>query len=114
VNKFGSADVSLGIVSKSGRFSPKNCGVVDFLRPWFALVDSRRKVMQSNQRLAWTLKDAAARCGVSYWTLYRAACRGDLHVIKGFKRMMVAETELNRFLGMGGEYAPNRKREVAA
>ena len=86
--------------------------MVDLLHPWFALVDSRRKVMQSNQRLAWTLKDAAARCGVSYWTLYRAACRGDLHVIKGFGRMMVAESELNRFLGVCGEHTPIRKGAV--
>jgi hypothetical protein len=66
----------------------------------FALVDNGRKVMQNNQRLAWDLKDAAARCGVSYWTLYRAACRGELHVIKGFGRMMIAESELNRFLNV--------------
>lgn len=77
------------------------------------MVDRGRKDMQNNNRLAWTLKDAAARCGVSYWTLYRAACRGDLHVIKGFGRMMVTESELNRFLGVAVEYTPNRGKVAA-
>jgi hypothetical protein len=35
-----------------------------------------------NQRLCWSLKEAAERCGVSYNILYRAACRGDLKIIQ--------------------------------
>jgi Helix-turn-helix domain len=62
------------------------------------------------QKLAWTLRDAAERCGVSYWSLYRAACRGDLKVIKGFGRMMVSEAELSRFLSNATEYLPRRRK----
>jgi Helix-turn-helix domain len=63
-----------------------------------------------NQRLCWSLKEAAERCGVSYHTLYRAACRGDLKIIKGFGRMMVSESELPRFVANVTEYLPRKRK----
>jgi Helix-turn-helix domain len=60
---------------------------------------SRSQSGWMNQRVCWSLKEAAERCGVSYHTLYRAACRGDLKIIKIFGRMMVSESELPRFVG---------------
>ncbi len=50
------------------------------------------------------------RCGVSYLTLYRAACRGDLKIIKGFGRMMVSESELSRFVASMTEYLPRKRK----
>jgi hypothetical protein len=63
-----------------------------------------------NQRLCWSLKEAAERCGVSYSTLYRAACRGDLKIIKGFGRMMVSESELPRFVANVTKYSPRKRK----
>jgi predicted site-specific integrase-resolvase len=63
-----------------------------------------------NQRLCWSLKEAAERCGVSYHTMYRAVCRGDLKIIKGFGRMMVSESELPRFVANATEYLPMRRK----
>ena len=61
-------------------------------------------------KLCWSLKEAAERCGVSYHTLYRAACRGDLKIIKGFGRIMVPESELPRFVGNVTEYLPTKRK----
>jgi len=65
-------------------------------------------------RRAFTIAEAAAFCGVSYHTLYRAACRGDLRVLTGFGRMMVSDKELDRFLGKTEEYRPIRRKKLAA
>jgi hypothetical protein len=48
-----------------------------------ALADrlSRSQPGWMNRKLCWSLKEAAERRGVSYHTLYRAACRGDLKII---------------------------------
>lgn len=64
-----------------------------------------------DQRRAFTLDKAAAICGVSYHTLYRAICRGDLRVLTGFGRMMVSDKELERFLGKTEEYKPRKQRK---
>ena len=62
------------------------------------------------QRRAY-LGEAAAFCGVSYHTPYRAACREDLKVLAGMGRMMVSEAELNRFLNQTKMRTPKpRKR----
>jgi helix-turn-helix protein len=62
------------------------------------------------QRRAFTLDAAAAICGVSYHTLYRAICRGHLRALTGFGRMMVSDRELDRFLGKTSEYKPRKGR----
>jgi hypothetical protein len=61
------------------------------------------------QRRAFTLEEAAAVCGVSYHTLYRAVCRGDLQIVTGFGRMMISDKELDRFLGKSAEYKPRKR-----
>ncbi len=71
---------------------------------------SRSQPGWMNQWLCWSLKEAAERCGVSYHTLYRAACRGDLKIIKGFGRMMVSESELPRFVANVTEYLPRKRK----
>jgi hypothetical protein len=65
---------------------------------------------RTNQRQCWSLKEAAERCGVSYHTLYRAVCRGDLKIIKGFGRMMVSDSELARFVANVTEYLPKKRQ----
>jgi hypothetical protein len=65
-------------------------------------------------RRAFNLREAAALCGRSYHTLYRAACRGDLRVLAGFGRMMVSDFELNRFLNSSIEYTPIRRKRAVA
>jgi predicted site-specific integrase-resolvase len=62
------------------------------------------------QRRAFTLGEAAAICGVSYHTLYRAICRGSLRILTGFGRMMVSNRELDRFLSNTAEYKPRKRR----
>ncbi len=66
----------------------------------------------SPSRKAFSLKEAADLCGVSYHTLYRAVCRGDLKVLSGFGRSMISDSELNRFLGKSEIYRRKRGRTV--
>jgi hypothetical protein len=42
--------------------------------------------------------------------MYRAVCRGDLKIIKGFGRMMVPDSELPRFVGDVTEYLPRKRK----
>jgi len=63
---------------------------------------------------AFTLGEAAAICGVSYHTIYRAICRGNLRVLTGFGRMMVSDKELERFLAKTAEYKPRKRRNKGA
>jgi hypothetical protein len=69
----------------------------------------RNQSSSMDQKLCWSLKEAGKRCGVSYITLYRAACRGDLKIMKGFGRMMVSESELSRFVANLTEYLPRKR-----
>jgi predicted site-specific integrase-resolvase len=63
-------------------------------------------------RKAFSITEAAAACGVSYHTLWRAICRGDLRPLKGFGRLMISESELNRFLSKTMEHTPRRRKAV--
>jgi predicted site-specific integrase-resolvase len=67
-------------------------------------------ILNDLQKRAFTLEQAAAICGVSYHTLYRAVCRGNLQIVTGFGRMMISDKELDRFLGKSAEYKPRRRR----
>jgi hypothetical protein len=58
---------------------------------------------------AYSLKQAAKKCGVSYSALWRAACRGDIKVLKGFGRLMVSAAELKRFLSQTETYNGRRR-----
>jgi rRNA maturation protein Nop10 len=58
---------------------------------------------------AYSLKEAAKKCGVSYNALWRAACRGDIKVLKGFGRIMVSAAELKRFLSQTETYNGKRR-----
>src|SRR5438309_11128923 len=72
-------------------------------------IPPRSQSSSMNQKLCWSLKEACKRCGISYLTLYRAACRGDLKSNKGCGRMMVSESELSRFTANVTEYLPRKR-----
>jgi predicted site-specific integrase-resolvase len=61
-------------------------------------------------RRAYSIKEAAEMCGRSYYTVYRAVCRGDIRVLSGFGRAMISDEELNRFLGKSEIYRGKRTR----
>ena len=58
---------------------------------------------------AFSLHEAAKKCGVSYSALWRAACQGKIKVLKGFGRMMVSAAELKRFLSQTATYNGKRR-----
>jgi hypothetical protein len=62
------------------------------------------------KRRVYTLKQAAYEMGVTYVSLWRAAARGDLKVLKGFPRLAISAAELERFLSSNTEYSPRRRR----
>ena len=68
-----------------------------------ALVQERQ-----DDRRAYSLREIAEKCGVSYSVIWRAVARGDLKVLKGFGRIMVSGEELKRFIGASETY--NGKR----
>lgn len=49
-------------------------------------------------RLAFSLKEAASMLGLSYITCYRLVKRGKLKSSGGLRTMLIARTELERFL----------------
>jgi hypothetical protein len=66
--------------------------------------------MEYKQRRVYTLRQAADELGVTYVSLWRAATRGDLKVLKGFPRLAVSTAELERFLSSNTEYCPRRRQ----
>jgi hypothetical protein len=66
------------------------------------------KDTEYKQRRVYTLKQAADELGVTYVSLWRAAARGDLKVLKGFPRLAISAAELDRFLSSSTEYSPRR------
>jgi hypothetical protein len=57
-----------------------------------------------DDRRAYSLREVAEKCGVSYSVLWRAAARGDIKVLKGFGRIMISGEELKRFLSKSEVY----------
>jgi hypothetical protein len=66
--------------------------------------------IEHKQRRVYTLRQAANELGVTYVSLWRAAARGDLKVLKGFPRLAVSTAELERFLSSNTEYCPKRRK----
>jgi len=64
------------------------------------------------KRKVYTLRQAADELGVTYVSLWRAAARGDLKVLKGFPRLAISAAELERFLSSNTEYSPRRRRKT--
>ena len=64
--------------------------------------------IEHKRRRVYTLRQAAGELGVTYISLWRAAARGDLKVLKGFPRLAVSTAELERFLSSNTEYCPKR------
>ena len=51
-----------------------------------------------NQRLAYTLREAAAMLGVSQSSVYRLIKRGQLRSTSGMRRKLIGREELLKFL----------------
>jgi len=67
---------------------------------------------EQKQWRVYTLRQAAEELGVTYVSLWRAAARGDLKVLKGFPRLAVSAAELKRFYSSDMEYSPRRRKAV--
>ena len=70
---------------------------------------SQAKESSNADLQAFSLHEAAKKCGVSYSALWRAACQGKIKVLKGFGRMMVSAAELKRFLSETEIYNGKRR-----
>jgi hypothetical protein len=68
---------------------------------------------EQKQWRVYTLRQAADELGMTYVSLWRAAARGDLKVLKGFPRLAVSATELERFYSSDIEYSPKRRKAVS-
>ena len=65
-------------------------------------------------RRAYTIPEVAKMTGVGRVTVYRAIYAGNLKVIKGFGRLMIAADELDRFLGKSVVHRPGPQRGYRA
>jgi excisionase family DNA binding protein len=52
------------------------------------------------EKLAYTLKEAAPRIGVSVTSLRRAIDRGQLRACRKFRHILITKQELESFLGI--------------
>jgi hypothetical protein len=68
--------------------------------------------IEEKKRRVYTLRQAADELGVTYVSLWRAAARGDLKVLKGFPRLAISAAELERFYSSNKEYSPRRRKAV--
>jgi hypothetical protein len=68
------------------------------------------KDSEYRKRRVYTLRQAADEMGLTYVSLWRAAARGDLKVLKGFSRLAISAAELERFLSSNTEYSPRRRK----
>jgi excisionase family DNA binding protein len=63
-------------------------------------------------RRAYTIAEAAGLLGVHKVSVYRRIYSGEIKVLAGFGRLMITETELQKFLGDVKAYVPRRRRRV--
>ena len=61
-------------------------------------------------RRAYTIAEAAELLGVHKVSIYRRIYSGDIKVLSGFGRLMISDTELDRFLGKVEVYVPRGRR----
>jgi excisionase family DNA binding protein len=61
------------------------------------------------KRRAYTIAEAAALLGVHKVSVYRRIYSGEIKVLSGFGRLMIPETELERFLGNVKVYVPRKQ-----
>ena len=63
-------------------------------------------------RRAYTIAEAAALLGVHKVSVYRRIYSGEIKVLSGFGRLMIPETELEKFLSQVRVYIPRRRRRA--
>jgi excisionase family DNA binding protein len=64
------------------------------------------------ERRAYTISEAAELLGVHKVSVYRRIYSGEIKVLSGFGRLMIPETELQKFLGDVKVYVPRRRRRT--
>ena len=78
------------------------------------------KQIQSNpanglsERKAYTVEEAARLLGCHKVSVYRRIYSGEIKILKGFGRLMIPASEMDRFVGEVTEYTPRRQRGHAA
>ena len=63
-------------------------------------------------RRAYTIAAAAGLLGVHKVSVYRRIYSGEIKVLSGFGRLMIPDTELQKFLGNVKVYVPRRRRRA--
>jgi excisionase family DNA binding protein len=61
---------------------------------------------------AYTITQAAQLLGVHKVSVYRRIYEGKLKVLSGFGRLMIPDTELERFLNKVHAYTPRKRRQA--
>jgi excisionase family DNA binding protein len=62
------------------------------------------------ERRAYTIAQAAQLLGVHKVSVYRRIYSGEIKVLKGFGRLTIPASELDRFLSQVEEYTPRHRR----
>jgi excisionase family DNA binding protein len=63
-------------------------------------------------RRAYTIVEAAKLLGVHKVSVYRRIYSGKIKVLSGFGRLMIPDSELQKFLGDVKVYVPRRRRRA--
>jgi excisionase family DNA binding protein len=63
-------------------------------------------------RRAYTIAEAAELLGVHKVSVYRRIYEGKLKILSGFGRLMIPDSELERFLGKVEVYMPRKRRQA--
>ena len=66
--------------------------------------------MQYNDRLIYSLSEAAREIGCSTTTLWRKVAEGKIKVIEGFGRIRISRAELEAFINKSTVYTPRGKK----
>jgi excisionase family DNA binding protein len=70
--------------------------------------------MEKNQRLSYTLNEAAELTGISAYTLRRMVLRGQLMSARIGKKILIPAGELQRIVAVGANSGPVRQVEEKA
>jgi predicted site-specific integrase-resolvase len=61
-------------------------------------------------RMAYSLLEAANILGISYATFWRSVKKGEVRLMKGLGAMRISHKELERILDSTGEYRPRKAK----
>jgi len=70
--------------------------------------------MEKNQRLSYTLNEAADMTGISAYTLRRMVLQGKIGSARIGKKILIPAAELQRIVGAGADSGPVRQEQEVA